>query len=164
MTTDYAIRPIPRDVLAELRVRDDAGNPPMPVDSEGEPLRCCLRRNEAGEDIVLVSYAPLRRWAAEVGAEPGPYLELGPVFIHAGDCAGPDGGELSATMRGTRRVCRAYDAQGHIRGGLLVEAGRPEAVESIEEGLERLFAEPGTAVVHLRAVEYGCFQFEARRV
>lgn len=163
MTTDYDIRPIAQDVLAELRVRDDAGNPPRIVDVDDEPLRCCLRRNKAGEDILLVSYAPLRRWADATGAEPGPYLEVGPVFIHAHDCTGPDGDDVPDQLRGTRRVCRAYDAQGHIRGGLLVEAGRPDAVDSIEDGLARWFAEPDTALVHVRAVEYGCFQFEARR-
>ncbi|MGW3510169.1 DUF1203 domain-containing protein, partial [Streptomyces sp. NPDC000994] len=38
---------------------------PLSLMSCGAPLRCCLRRSEPGERIALVSYAPLRRWAAE---------------------------------------------------------------------------------------------------
>ncbi|GAA3304049.1 hypothetical protein GCM10020295_54180 [Streptomyces cinereospinus] len=77
----------------ELRDADDAGRVMTAVTDEegGAPLRCCLRRSEAGERIALVSYAPLRRWAAETGVDPGAYDEQGPVFIHAEDCAGPRG-------------------------------------------------------------------------
>src|SRR6185503_10303206 len=82
---------IPAAVLDQLRILDDAGRPPVSsVDDEGgSPLRCCLRRARPGERVSLVSYAPLRRWAANAGAEPGPYDEQGPVFIHAEACAGP---------------------------------------------------------------------------
>src|SRR5207302_1215 len=84
-TKTFTARAIPADVVAELRARDDCGNPPEPIlDRDGgSPLRCCLRSSEPGEQPLLASYAPLRRWAAEAGANPGPYLETGPVFIHA---------------------------------------------------------------------------------
>ncbi|MYY82669.1 DUF1203 domain-containing protein, partial [Streptomyces sp. SID335] len=76
MTTTYTRNPYTRTahtplpiapaVLAELRERDDAGRPCAAfVDHEGgAPLRCCLRPVAPGERIALVSYAPLRRWAA----------------------------------------------------------------------------------------------------
>ena len=50
------------------------------------PIRCCLGRSRPYETIALVSYAPLRRWARETGARPGPYDEVGPVFIHPEEC------------------------------------------------------------------------------
>ncbi|MGW0900758.1 DUF1203 domain-containing protein, partial [Streptomyces goshikiensis] len=33
----------------------------------------------------------------------------------------------------------------------------------IEEALTEAFADPAVALVHLRAVEFGCFLFEVRR-
>ncbi|MBK3630051.1 DUF1203 domain-containing protein [Streptomyces sp. MBT49] len=151
-------RPVPADVLDELRRADDAGRPPVPVTDEegGAPLRCCLRRSEPGESIVLVSYAPLRRWAAATGADPGPYDEQGPVFVHARKCAGPAGAELPFT--GSRRVVRRYSAAGHILGGRLVEDP-----DGFDAAFAEAFADPEVSLVHVRAVEYGCFLYEVRR-
>src|ERR1700754_2965836 len=89
--TTYEYRPIPPAIAAQLRPRDDAGLTRDPVvdDEGGAPLRCLLTRPVPGERIVLVSYAPLRRWAGEHGADPGAYDEIGPVFLHADACAGP---------------------------------------------------------------------------
>ncbi|MYT26401.1 DUF1203 domain-containing protein, partial [Streptomyces sp. SID7760] len=65
----HTVRPIAPATLAALRERDDAGRPCVPYEDPegGAPLRCCLRRSRRGEWIALVSYAPLRRWAAEAG-------------------------------------------------------------------------------------------------
>ncbi|WP_424855679.1 DUF1203 domain-containing protein [Streptomyces sp. SAI-170] len=155
MTTHIA-RAIEPAVLKELRAADDQGREPVPVTDEegGAPLRCCLRHSRPGERIALVSYAPLRRWAARTGARPGPYDEQGPVFVHADDCAGPQGGELPFTN--AHRVLRRYSADGHILGGELVESG-------FEEALAKAFDDPAVALVHVRAVEYGCFYYEVRR-
>jgi hypothetical protein len=154
--TIYTALPIPSATLEELRTSDDAGRPPAPFTDEegGAPLRCCLRRSEPGEHIALVSYAPLRRWAAETGADPGAYDEQGPVFIHAGDCPGPSGAGLPFT--GAHRALRRYSADGRILGGRLVERDFPSA-------LAEAFADPEVALVHVRAVEYGCFLYEVRR-
>ncbi len=166
MSDQYEIRAIDPHALRELRVRDDAGNPPRPVTEDGEggnPLRCCLGRSEPGESLALVSYAPLRRWAHETAAEPGPYNEVGPVFIHPGDCGGWAGGTFPDTMRGTRRVLRAYSAEGSILGGRLIDGEGTGADLTIEEGLADLYENPLVAAVHVRAVEFGCFLVETRR-
>ncbi|MET9567738.1 DUF1203 domain-containing protein [Streptomyces virginiae] len=165
MTSRYRARPIEETALLELRVRDDAGRDCVPrTDTEGgAPLRCCLRASAAGERIALVSYAPLRRWAARTGADPGAYDEQGPVFIHAGACAGPAGGGGYPFARaGVRRTARRYDSRGHILGGRVLDLGEdPDGV--IERALADAFAEPEVALVHVRAAEFGCFQFEVRR-
>jgi hypothetical protein len=170
-------------------VRDDSGQVPQPytagVDSAlpdsafpdcvGSPLRCCLRSGEAGDRVALVSYAPLRRWAAETGANPGAYVETGPVFIHADACdvpgdgtetGGPSAAGYPFARPGAQRLLRRYDARGHIVGGERFEI--PEDTESgvtkaFDAAFDAAFAEPEVALVHVRAVEYGCFQFEARR-
>ncbi|MFE1285275.1 DUF1203 domain-containing protein [Streptomyces sp. NPDC058751] len=156
--TTYTARPVGGAVLKELRDTDDAGRRPVPLtDGEGgSPLRCCLRRSEPGERVALVSYAPLRRWARETGAEPGPYDETGPVFVHAEECAGPATDALPFTN--ARRVVRRYSARGRILGGRLVEA--PDA---FGDAFAEAFADPEVALLHVRAVEYGCFLYEVRR-
>jgi hypothetical protein len=164
--TSFEVRAIPADVVRDLLVRDDAGRPARPyADTEGgSPLRCCLRRIRPGERVALVSYAPLRRWARDCGAEPGPYDEVGPVFVHAEPCAGPDGSGCPGWLTEARRVLRAYDAEGQILGGRLMEADPASGPVAAESALAEMLADPGVAVVHGRAVEFGCFLFEARRV
>ncbi|WP_030894945.1 MULTISPECIES: DUF1203 domain-containing protein [unclassified Streptomyces] len=156
--TTYTTHPIAPRALEELRTTDDAGRPMAPfTDTEGgAPLRCCLRRSEPGERVALVSYAPLRRWASETDAAPGAYDEVGPVFIHAGECGGPAGDTLPFTN--AHRTLRRYSAEGRILGGELV--GTPDA---FEPALTKAFDDPAVALVHVRAVEYGCFLYEVRR-
>lgn len=121
MTFPYEMSAIAPDVLRALRERDDAGNAPRMVLDEdgGNPMRCCLGRSKPGETVALVSYAPLARWAEQTGAKPGPYSEVGPVFIHLEDCGGaaPEvaEGAFPEGVRGKHRVLRAYDAEGSIR-------------------------------------------------
>lgn len=154
----YTARPIPPAALKELRTADDAGRVPAPFtdDEGGAPLRCCLCRSRPGETIVLVSYAPLRRWAAATGADPGAYDEQGPVFVHAEECAGPETDGLAFTN--SHRVLRRYGADGRIQGGRLI--GDPGA---FAYALREAFDDPSVAFVHVRAVEYGCFLYEVRR-
>jgi hypothetical protein len=158
MTTTYSIRAIDPIVVKQLLDGDDAGRSPrLSTDVEGgQPLRCCLRYSEPGESIALVAYQPLHRWAAETGADPGPYDERGPVFVHAGECPGVSGTVPYARPR--RRVFRAYAADGHIIGGRLAE---PHEAQS--DVLAELFWDSAVALVHVRALEFGCFLYEARR-
>ncbi|MEU5624378.1 DUF1203 domain-containing protein [Streptomyces tendae] len=154
----HTAHPIPPGVLEELRTTDDAGRVPAPVtdDEGGAPLRCCLRRSRAGERIALVSYAPLRRWAARTGADPGAYDEQGPVFVHAEKCAGPDGEGLAFTN--AHRTLRRYSSDGRILGGRLVEGA-----DAFAPALREAFDDPAVAFVHVRAVEYGCFLYKVTR-
>ncbi|MFF6838790.1 DUF1203 domain-containing protein [Streptomyces tanashiensis] len=164
-TTAYDALAVPATALARLRVTDDAGRACVPhtATDGGDPLRCCLRLSAPGERIALVSYAPLRRWAAETGAEPGAYDEQGPVFIHADDCGGPAPSETYPFSRaGALRTLRRYDSVGRIVGGRLLELPETPA-EGFDQALAEAFADPAVALVHVRAVEYGCFHFEVRR-
>ncbi len=168
----YLARAIDQAVLAGLRAADDAGNPPrLRTDTEGgSPLRCCLRGTVPGERAALVSYAPLRRWARASGADPGPYDEVGPVFIHPAPCPGPADDRLPAALLGAARVFRAYSARGHILGGWpfgLDRAGVAAAgvagVAAAEALLADIYADPEVAMVHVRTMGFGCFVFEALR-
>ncbi|MDF9812777.1 DUF1203 domain-containing protein [Streptomyces sp. SPB162] len=162
----HAVDPV---LLGRLRETDDAGRAPeLSTDEEGgSPLRCCLRHAAPGDRLALLSYAPLRHWAAETGADPGPYLELGPVFVHADadDCPGPPSAAgYPPAMHGADRVFRAYSADGRILGGRHVRLTDDEvAAGAADAELAAMFADPEIALVHVRALEYGCFLFAARR-
>jgi hypothetical protein len=155
--TVHAIQP---DVAAALRRCDDAGRAPIVIveDEGGSPLRCCLTSSRPGERVVLASYAPLRRWAADTGAAPGPYDEVGPVFLHAEACAGPAGDGYPSDFRGLPRVLRAYDANGHIVGGRVIAEG-----EAPEPAIDEVLADPSVAFVHARALVHGCYTFAITR-
>ncbi|MFJ1750627.1 DUF1203 domain-containing protein [Streptomyces sp. NPDC088116] len=170
--TMYTPLPIPPSALGELRNVDDTGRPSrpytaredgVPLDCVGSPLRCCLRAIVPGERVALVSYAPLRRWATATGAAPGAYDEAGPVFIHADACEGPREAQGYPFARpGALRTIRRYNARGHIVGGRFFEI--PDNAEAgFDRVLGEAFAEAEVALVHVRALEYGCFQFEVRR-
>jgi hypothetical protein len=162
----YRVLAIAPDVVAGLMSCDDAGRAPrLEINAEGErpPLRCCLRCARPGEAIALASYAPLRRWAAGAGVDPGPYDEVGPVFVHPSPCAGPSGDLFPAEMLGSPRVFRAYGAEGRILFGRLTTADELADASGAERVLGEVFADPRVAVVHARAVEFGCFTFEVRR-
>jgi hypothetical protein len=159
-TRTFTVRPIPPAVAAELRRRDDAGHVPVTVVEAdgGSPLRCCLRASRPGERLVLASYAPMRRWAREHADDVGAYDEVGPVFLHAEPCGGPATDGYPDEFRGSPRVLRAYGTHGRIVGGELVPAGGDP-----EQTIERLLADPEVAVVHVRAVVFGCFTFAVER-
>ncbi len=156
--TALRVRPIDPAVLRQLRVQDDAGRPPVHcVDpTGGAPLRCCLTRARPGERIALLSFAPLRRWAEETGVDPGPYDEQGPVFVHAEECGGA-GPQWPGDFHGSERVLRAYDGRGHILRGV------PVTPDAAEAAARALLADPEVAVVHVRALAFGCFLHEIRR-
>jgi hypothetical protein len=159
-TETFTVRPIDAAVVAELRARDDAGRAPREVvDTDGgSPLRCCLRLSRPGERLLLASYAPLRRWAAPTGADPGAYDELGPVFLHAEPCGGAADDGWPEQMRGQPRVLRGYGDDGRIVDGRVVEEG-----EAPEAKLDDLLADERVAFVHARALVFGCFTFAIDR-
>jgi hypothetical protein len=162
---EFEARGIDEDVVAQLMVTDDAGNPPrVKIEDEGgSPLRCCLRASRPGERVALVSYAPLRRWAKATGADPGAYDEVGPVFIHTEPCGGPASNRYPEDFLGSPRVFRAYRADGSILRGQMASAEVLKDADGAGQVLSRMLADPRVAVLHARALEFGCFTFEVRR-
>jgi hypothetical protein len=80
------------------------------------------------------------------------------VFIHADPCGGyatPDRYPPGLSHR--QQVVRAYDRDGQIADGILAEDGE-HAVAIIQ----RMLARPDVALVHLRNVGYGCYNFAVR--
>ncbi|MGH3455430.1 MAG: DUF1203 domain-containing protein [Nocardioidaceae bacterium] len=158
--TGLRIEPIPPETLRRLRKQghDDHGHPwqRRVDDIGGAPLRCCLRDSRPGEEIVLISYAPVR---AARATDPGPYDETGPVFVHAGECGGyVDDGRYPAGWVARPQSLRAYDADGRIAGGVQLEPG-----DDRDAAARELLADPGVDFLHSRNIVHGCYMLEIRR-
>jgi hypothetical protein len=153
--SEFTVEAIPADVLRQIRTAgaDEAGNPlAAQTDSDGgSPLRCCLRESVPGEQVLLIAYTP--------PGTRGAYAERGPVFVHAEPCAGyPTPDRYPPALSRRQQVVRAYDRDGRIADGVLVSDGE-HAVAAIGD----LLARPDVALVHLRNVGYGCYNFAVRR-
>jgi hypothetical protein len=153
ISAGFRVAAIPADELERIRERgvDDFGNPvePFEVTTGGAPLRCCLRDAEAGERIALIAYRP-----ADVG---GPYAEVGPVFVHAGACAGyADDDRYPEGFRGRNQLLRAYDARGRQVENVVVDGA------AAERAITGLLARPDVAFLHSRNVLAGCYMFTVR--
>lgn len=154
MTASFQVSALPDEDLDRIRSRgtDDFGNDLVVTiqDEVGAPLRCCLRDATVGERIALVAWQP--------AALPGPYAEVGPVFIHADSC--PGYAEVDAYPAGFRhrsQLFRAYDAQGRQVDNRIVE-GREAETE-----ITSLFSDPDIAYVHSRNMLADCYMFAISR-
>jgi hypothetical protein len=155
ITSTLRFEPIPPGELQAIRAAglDEAGNrlTALAVTDGGDPLRCCLRETRPGDRVLLIAYTP--------PGTSGAYAERGPVFIHAGPCEGYRTPHLyPPELRHRQQVARAYDLSGRIADGVLASDGG-HALEVIGEMLAR----PDVAIVHLRNVGWGCYNFAVRR-
>jgi len=153
----FRISAIPPQMLDRIRAAgiDDFGNPlEVSVDEQGgAPLRCCLRPAAPGDRLVLIAYRPYSR--------PGPYAEVGPVFVHAERCAGyteparyPAGYRDWATL-----IFRPYHDDGRMAYPAIAMVDGPQAKQAIAA----IFADPTIEMIHARNVYAGCYMFAIHR-
>ncbi len=116
---------------------------------QGEPLRCCLRYAESGEEITLISYAPFDH--------PSVWTEVGPVYIHAARCDGyASTGELPEQLATGPRVLRTYRADDSMNYDYNTVVTTEVDLEPIIAGL---LAENSVATVHVRTLAPQCFLY-----
>jgi hypothetical protein len=122
---------------------------PFAATGQGEPLRCCLRYAEPGEEITLISYAPFER--------PSVWREVGPVYIHAAQCDGFTAtGRLPEQLATGPRVLRTYRADETMN----YEHNTVVTDEvDLEPIIERLLSKPDVATVHVRSLAPQCFLY-----
>jgi hypothetical protein len=149
----FAILPIPSDVVDTLRARltDDAGNVLTPrSDGDRHQCRSCLTLTEPGEPYYAVSYAPM--------AGSHPFVERGPVYIHARACEPyREPARYPGEFPRSAVVLRAYNAAGEIEDARFVGQAEPEHV------IEELFRNDAIRYLHARNSAYGCFMFRVER-
>jgi hypothetical protein len=125
---------------------DEYGNTLNPIVADAPaafPCRHCLRDAEPGEPMLLASHSPF--------ALPGPYKEVGPVFVHAEACARFAGRDLPLQLRRRLLAVRGYD-----RAQRLVDAAVVEGAV-LDGELDRLLARDDVDFVHVRFARAGCF-------
>lgn len=150
----FRVHAIPAEELDEVRTSgiDASGDRAERLTAAGgEPVRCCLRDAEPGDELLLFGYRP--------PLPAGPYRETGPVFVHAGPCTGPaDTTRYPPDWRGRPQVLRAYDERGRIHDATTTHDGRDP-----EKAITELLAEPGVVRVHSRNIAWGCYMFAVTR-
>jgi hypothetical protein len=134
---------------------DEFGNPWKPRAAEGwEPLRCCLRRAPAGQDIALISYSP---WPLPWTT---PWAEAGPVFVCYQRCAGyQTPSQYPPQMRTNYSLLNPFGHDGarayqHIT---FVEPGDDHAA-----AVQLVMSQPGVTWLHVRSAVAQCFTFGVR--
>jgi hypothetical protein len=130
---------------------DGHGNPvtAFPASGQGEPLRCCLRFARSAEQIALISWAPFDHVS--------PWTEVGPVYVHAERCEGPDHTDsLPEELRTGPRLLRTYRADDSMNydHNTLVEEG-----QDLQSVIDGLLALADVATVHVRTVLPQCFLY-----
>lgn len=121
------------------------------VAQPGDTLPCRVSLTDAapGDRLILLAY--------EHQPAASPYRASGPIFVNEASGAPYDGPEVPPVVRTRLMSARAYDTGGLIVGADVVE-GR-----AIEPVLERLFARPDTAYIHLHNAGRGCFSCRVDR-
>lgn len=126
---------------------------PFAATGQGEPLRCCLRYAESGEQITLISYAPFDHFSV--------WTEVGPIYIHALHCAGfASTGRLPEHLATGPKVLRTYrsnDTMNYDHNTVVTDEADLEPI------IEHLLSEPDVATVHVRTLAPQCFLYTVAR-
>jgi hypothetical protein len=116
------------------------------------PCRHCLQLIAQGEDMLVLAHRPF--------AEPQPYAEVGPIFLHQRHCERYEGDRLPAWFAHLQpALIRGYGPDDWIR----YETGHVVAGSELAGECERILSDPDVAYVHIRS-KFNCFQCRVDRV
>ena len=114
----------------------DARNP-------GYPCRVSLTDSRPGDELLLVNY--------EHHPVDSPYRMRFAIYVRKGEETYDRIGEIPEQLRQRTLAARAFDADAMLVGWELVE-GR-----ELEPAIERLFADPRAAYLHIHFAAPGCY-------
>jgi hypothetical protein len=154
--TAFRVSALPRGVFEPLfGLSDDEltrrGGRRVVADAKpGFPCRVSLVDAEPGETLLLLHHVH-----HDVDT---PYRSAGPIYVRErAHRATPAPGEVPELLRGRLLSLRAYD-----RDGMLLDA-EVAAGHGLEAVVERLFADPGVAYLHVHNARPGCFHCRVDR-
>ena len=120
-------------------------------ESPGFPCRISLRDADAGEQLLLLPF--------EHQPERSPYRASGPIFVRRGAVrAALRPGELPPYVTSRLMSVRGYD-----REHMIVAAAVCDGV-ALGAEIQRQFADPAVAYLHLHNARRGCFSCRVDRV
>jgi len=113
------------------------------------PCRISLTDATPGEEVILTNY--------EHHAVDSPYRMRFAIYVRKGEATYDKIGEVPEQLRKRTLAARAFDKNGMMIGRELIEGAELEAA------IERLFAEPGAAYLHLHYAAPGCYAAKVER-
>ena len=120
------------------------------ADRAGYPCRISLTDAKAGDDLILVNY--------EHHAVASPYRMRFAIYVRAGEERFDAVDEVPAQLRMRTLAVRGFDAGGMMTGWELIDG------VTLEEAIERQFADPRTSYLHVHFAAPGCYAARIERV
>jgi len=115
----------------------------------GYPCRVSLTDSEPGDELLLVNY--------EHHAVESPYRMRFAIYVRRGEVTYDAVDEVPEQLRLRKLAVRAWDADAMMVGHELVE-GR-----ELESAIDRLFANPTAAYLHIHFAAPGCYAARVQR-
>jgi hypothetical protein len=151
IATKLRYLPVPFEIADEARrTMTDRFGHGLHVIKTQAPCRLCLQVSKQPEDLMLLSYQPLK--------DTGPYAEIGPIFIHAEACEPYAECESFPNAFASRPlVLRSYNAAGEILDSLVAPPG------TAPRWAMHLFNDATAVEIHVRHISHTCFDFKIVR-
>jgi hypothetical protein len=115
----------------------------------GYPCRVSLTDSRAGDDLILVNY--------EHHGVDSPYRMRFAIYVREGDTRYDAIDQVPEQLRTRPLAVRAFDIEAMMTGCELVD-GR-----EVEAAIERLFANPKAAYLHVHFAAPGCYAAQVER-
>ena len=115
----------------------------------GAPCRVSLTDATPGDEVILVNY--------EHHAVDSPYRMRFAIYVRQGERTYDKVDAVPEQLRKRTLAARAFDQDGMMVTFELVEGGK------LEEAIERLFADPRAAYLHVHFAAPGCYAARVER-
>lgn len=150
------VKGIPTDQVEHIRSGgpDAHGQRTLVRVAEGvaNPCRHCLGLIAEGDRKLIFAYRPF--------ANPQPYAEIGPIFLHERACERYESDSLPSWFAFLDpAIIRGYDSEDWI----LYETGQVASGAELDGVCRDILENPKVSYVHIRS-KYNCFQCRVDRV
>ena len=145
----FRFLPISTDEVQTLRYGYDANQQPPEFsisNGGGVPCRHCLDEVTPGQPLLTLAYRPFKHIQ--------PYAELGPIFLHANDCAPWSAEKMPPVIENrSRLLIRGYSDQERIVSG----TGRIVPLTELNTALQETMAVEEVSYIHIRCEGNNCY-------
>lgn len=149
----FRITGLPAENFSHLFALDDAELAALGAvrrtAQHGAPCRVSLTDATPGDEVILVNY--------EHHPVDSPYRMRFAIYVRPGEATYDKVGEVPQQLRTRQLAARAFDTNGMMVNAELTEGTR------LESAIERLFAEPRAAYLHLHYAAPGCYAARVER-